>query len=197
MAPAGTLGLPVMADHAPRPRLSVADWVQAGFSVIADEGLKALTIDRLCRQTGATKGSFYWHFSDMNGYRAALIDAWAQLRDVDRRHFDDLGALPPRQRLAEMMTALVSPRHWMLERAMREWARSEPTVAAAVHDSDGRVVAAVRRAFLDDGFDAEEAAVRANATFAAGIGFLHLSGPHPDSRLAAGRERFLDIMLRH
>ena len=46
------------------------------------------------------------------------------------------------------------------------------------------------------GFDSEEADVRANATFAAGIGFLHLSGLQPNSRLAAGRERFLAIMLR-
>lgn len=185
-----------MVESAPRSRLSVDDWVQAGFGILADQGLKALTIDRLCRRVGATKGSFYWHFTDMAAYRAALVGAWATLRDEDREHFDELQALPPRQRLLEMMTALVSPRHWMLERAMREWARSEPNVAAAVRDSDRRVVAAVRRAFLDHGFGDEDADVRANATFAAGIGFLHLSGAQPDARLARGRERFLDVMLR-
>lgn len=185
-----------MADPAPRTRLSVEDWVQAGFGVISDDGLKALTIDRLCRRTGATKGSFYWHFTDLSAYRRALIDAWATLRDEDRGHFEDLADLPPRGRLMAMMTALVTPRHWMLERAMREWARSEPTVAVAVRESDRRVLAAARRAFVDAGFDREEAEVRSNATFAAGIGFLHLSGPQPNSRLAAGRERFLDIMLR-
>jgi AcrR family transcriptional regulator len=177
-------------------RLSVGDWVQAGFEVIADEGLKALTIDRLCRRVGATKGSFYWHFADMSGYRAALIDAWGTLRDAERGHLEDQADLAPRERLLAMMTALVSPRHWMLERAMREWARSEPTVAAAVAQSDRRVLAAVRRAFTDAGFDTDEAEVRADATFAAGLGFLHLSGAQPNSRLVAGRERFLDIMLR-
>jgi hypothetical protein len=30
-------------------RLSVDDWVQAGFAILAEEGIKALTIDRLCR----------------------------------------------------------------------------------------------------------------------------------------------------
>ena len=95
-----------------------------------------------------------------------------------------------------MMTALVTPRHWKLERAMREWAGSDEAVAASVRESDRRVLAAVRRAFVDSGFDAEEAELRANATFAAGIGFLHLSGLQPNSRLAAGRERFLALMLR-
>jgi AcrR family transcriptional regulator len=91
-------------------RLSVGDWVQAGFGIVAEEGLKALTIDRLCRRLGVTKGSFYWHFSDMKAYRTALIDAWAALRDEDRGHFDGLGALPPRARLAAMMAALIGPR---------------------------------------------------------------------------------------
>jgi AcrR family transcriptional regulator len=178
-------------------RLSVADWVQAGFGIVAEDGLKALTIDRLCQRLGVTKGSFYWHFSDMKAYRAALIDSWGTLRDEDRGQFESLFELPPRQRLTEMMSALVSPRHWMLERAMREWARSEPTVAAAVRSSDRRVVSAVRQAFLDDGFDSDEAEVRASATFAAGIGFLHLSGAKPSRQLTDRRERFLDIMLQH
>jgi AcrR family transcriptional regulator len=177
-------------------RLSVGDWVQAGFGIVAEEGLKALTIDRLCRRLAVTKGSFYWHFTDMKAYRGALIDTWAALRDEDRMHFEGLGTLPPRQRLTEMMTALVGPRHWMLERAMREWARSEATVEAAVRASDRRVVCAVRQAFLDDGFDESEADIRANATFAAGIGFLHLSGPEPSPQLAAQRDHFLDVMLR-
>ncbi|BCQ09446.1 TetR family transcriptional regulator [Mycobacterium heckeshornense] len=178
-------------------RLTVDDWVQTGFRILAEDGIKALTIDRLCRRLGVTKGSFYWHFSDMRAYRRALLDTWAAVRDEDRGFFDALAADPPRQRLSRMMTALVGPRHWMLERAMREWARSEPAVAAAVRDSDRRVVAAVRRAYLDDGFDPEEADMRADATFAAGIGFLYLSGPRPNPQAAGRREWFLDVMLRH
>ncbi len=62
-------------------RLSVDDWVQAGFAILAEEGIKALKIDRLCGRLAVTKGSFYWHFTDIAGYRAALIDAWGELRD--------------------------------------------------------------------------------------------------------------------
>ena len=78
---------------------------------------------------------------------------------------------------------------------MREWARTDEVVAASVRAADLRVVAAVRQAYLDYGFSADDADVRAGATFAAGIGFLHLSGPRPSAKAAARRERFLDIML--
>ncbi|MGE2691422.1 TetR/AcrR family transcriptional regulator [Mycolicibacterium pulveris] len=177
-------------------RLSVDSWIEAGYTILAEEGIKALKLDRLCARVGATKGSFYWHFSDMASYRAALVTAWGELRDEDRRFFADASGIPPRARLSQMMASLVTARHWTLERAMREWARTDAAVAASVRASDQRVLDAVRQAFLDYGFDAEDADVRANATFAAGIGFLHLSGRPASSRAADQRERFLDIMLR-
>jgi hypothetical protein len=79
---------------------------------------------------------------------------------------------------------------------MREWARTDDDAAASVRAADQRVLAAVRQAFLDYGFDDHDADLRADATFAAGIGFLHLAGPQPSVRAAAGREGFLEIMLK-
>jgi hypothetical protein len=79
---------------------------------------------------------------------------------------------------------------------MREWARTDDAVAASVRAADRRVLDAVRQAFIDYGFDPDDAALRANATFAAGVGFLHLSGSKPDARGAEARERFLDLMLK-
>ncbi|MGV0837205.1 TetR/AcrR family transcriptional regulator [Mycolicibacterium thermoresistibile] len=177
-------------------RLSEDDWIQAGYAILAEEGIKALKLDRLCRRLDVTKGSFYWHFDSMAGYRRRLVQAWGELRDEDRRDFDALSVLPPRERLSRMMTTLTGPQHWTLERAMREWARTDDTVAAGVRAADRRVLDAVRQAFVDHGFDADDADLRANATFAAGIGFLHLSGDHPSPRGIARRERFLDLMFK-
>ncbi|PRC52096.1 TetR family transcriptional regulator, partial [Mycobacterium sp. ITM-2017-0098] len=83
-----------------------------------------------------TKGSFYWHFKDMASYRAALVESWAELRDRDRSHFGDLAHLAPRERLAQMMASLLGERQWTLERAMREWARTDPVVAESVRAAD-------------------------------------------------------------
>ncbi|WP_194163441.1 TetR/AcrR family transcriptional regulator [Mycolicibacterium sp. P1-5] len=178
-------------------RLSAADWVEAGFSLLATDGVKALTVGRLCDRVGVTKGSFYWHFTDLGAYRKALADTWAEVNDTDRAEFTGLAGLPPRERLVRMMGALLGQRHWMLERALREWARTDADVAAAVAASDRWVRRAVRQAYLDDGFSTEEAGVRADATFAAGVGFLHLSASAPGPKVAAQQQRFLDIMLRH
>lgn len=186
----------------PRPRaagpgrLSVDDWIERGYAVVAEEGFAALKVDRLCARLGVTKGSFYWHFEDLPAYRAALVANWDRLRDEDRRRFDAMSDLPPRQRLANMVTELIGVRHWTMERAMREWARADEGVAERLEAADRALVRAMRQALVDDGFDAEDAALRADALFAAGVGFIHLSARPPAGKLAARLERFLDLMLR-
>ena len=175
-------------------RLSVQDWLQAGYALLAEEGARALKVERLCQQAGVTRGSFYWHFEDIDHYRAALVDSWNTFLDKDRQELAELDALPPRERLSAMMTALVSPEHWMLERAMREWARTDPAAAANVRAADRRLLRSVAKAYSDYGFTTADAKLRADLTFAAGIGLLHLAGSAVNAQKAK-RERFLDLML--
>ncbi|MBI3213696.1 MAG: TetR/AcrR family transcriptional regulator [Mycobacterium sp.] len=186
-----------MATRAPgSSRLSVDDWLRAGYSILAEDGLGSLKIDSLCERLGVTKGSFYWHFADMAAYKAALIESWGEQRGEEHKIYVDIQDLPPREQLSMMVEAVISPRHWKLERTMREWARTDKSVAAGVQSSDRRVIRAVRQVFLDLGFSAEEAQLRAGTTFAAGIGFLHLAGSKPRPLTDAARERFLEFMLR-
>ncbi|MGV0743046.1 TetR/AcrR family transcriptional regulator [Mycolicibacterium sp. XJ870] len=175
--------------------LTADDWLQAGYELLATDGMRALKIERLCEQVGATRGSFYWHFTDMKGYRAALVASWNSFLENDRRSLAEIEDLPPRERLSKMMEALVSPQHWTLERAMREWARSDDVAAANVRAADHRVLVAVGKAYLDYGFSAEEARLRAESTFAAGIGLLHLIDSTAQLTTTDRHERFLDLML--
>ena len=176
-------------------RLSADDWIQAGFALLAEDGPNALRIERLCERLEVTKGSFYWHFTDMRAYRAALVDAWSNLRDGDRRRFEDMGEVDPRERLRLMISALVNPSHWALERVMRVWALADGEVQASVRTSDGRVQRAIRQAFIDYGFEPADADLRSAAMFAAGIGMLHASGSAPAAPTEM-RDRFLEFMLR-
>ncbi|OBG88273.1 TetR family transcriptional regulator [Mycobacterium sp. E802] len=175
--------------------LTADDWIQAGYALLASDGMRALKIERLCEQIGATRGSFYWHFTDMKGYRAALVASWNAFLEEDRRSLAELEHLPPRERLSRMMQALMGPQHWILERAMREWARSDDIAAANVRAADHRVLVAVTRAYSDHGFSPEDARLRAQATFATGIGMLHLMDSADAMATSDHHERFLDLML--
>jgi AcrR family transcriptional regulator len=167
-------------------RRSVGDWVSAGVELLADEGLGAVKIDRLCKQLGVTKGSFYWHFTDLASFLSALADRWGQSRDARRDAFAELRAVEPGARVARMMELVLDPDEWALERAVREWARTDESVRERVDQSDRWVVAEVRRALLELGFDNEEADVRARGLFYTGVGFIHAAEP---GRRGGSRQR--------
>ena len=187
--------LPSMTPRRGGRRLSTDDWIEAGFAVLADGGPNALRIDALCERLSVTKGSFYWHFTDMAAYRGALVEAWGTLHDRNRRPFENMPDVDPRERLDVMMRTLVAPQHWALERAMRVWALTDDAALASVQQSDGRVVRAVRQAFIDCGFEPEDAELRALVVYASGVGLMHASGPSPAAPPEL-RDRFLDFMLR-
>lgn len=179
----------------PSGRLSVEDWLEVGYNVLAHEGVRALKVERLCQQAGVTRGSFYWHFEDIEQYRAALVESWNKFLERDRQALSELDALPPRERLSALTLTLVSPKYWMLERAMREWARLDPVAAENIRAADRRLLRTVVKAYSDYGFSLEDARLRAELTFAAGIGLLHLTSSAEQAQSVAQRERFLAVML--
>ncbi|BBY18870.1 TetR/AcrR family transcriptional regulator [Mycolicibacterium litorale] len=183
-----------MAPERDRPT-SLDDWIEAGFALLAEGGTNALRIGNLCDRLHVTKGSFYWHFTDIQAYRAALVEAWGDIRDRERQRFTRMQDVAPRQRMRVMMEALVNPSHWAVERVMRTWAIADEQVADKVRQSDRRVLSALREAFVDDGFSSAEAALRSTVMFAAGIGLLHASDPGQTAPPEV-RELFLDFMLR-
>jgi len=145
--------LPSMAPpRGPGRRLTTDDWIEAGFAVLADSGPNALRIAPLCERLNVTKGSFYWHFADMPAYCSALIEAWGSLHDWNRRPFENMPDVDPRERLIVMMRTLLAPQHWALERAMRVWALTDDAVLASVesfpHDLEVVRQAAIARSTL-------------------------------------------------
>ena len=153
-------------------RLGAGDWVQAGLELIGEEGLAAVRIDRLARQLSVTKGSFYWHFTDLASYLEAVAEHWCAERELLRGRLEQLGELAPEERLWSLMELLSDRRYWRLERASREWARTNTRVRATLARSDRWILDAQRQAFVDLGFSETEAEVRASTMFFAGMGYI-------------------------
>ncbi|WP_045822694.1 TetR/AcrR family transcriptional regulator [Williamsia herbipolensis] len=154
-------------------RLTVEDWVNAAFDLLVAEGVAGVKISRLCEQLGVTKGSFYWHFTDIDALMVAVAHRWQELQAANMARVTELGSLPPAERIVAMAGTLFDERVRAVEVAMREWARSDATVADAVRAMDRLVVTMVRDALIESGFDQRTAEVRAAALLFAGIGFLH------------------------
>ncbi|MCK5892095.1 MAG: TetR/AcrR family transcriptional regulator [Aeromicrobium sp.] len=159
---------------APRTaRLSAQDWTRGALDLLMAEGVAALQINRLCADLGVTRGSFYWHFADLTELEAAVAERWCEETRERLDQLAELDRLPPRERLRIMTLHLIDDASWSVERALREWARSTPQVAAVVGESDQHVFELVERAIVELGHDPTVARTRAGLLVYAGIGFAH------------------------
>ena len=163
-------------------RRSREDWLAAGFDVLRSEGAGALTIDRLARCLGVTKGSFYHHFSSREELSHALLEHWErkltqELIDASR---GGAGFAERNRRLTELGERLSDPD---LETAIRAWALRDPEVRAYQERVDRQ-----RLAYLDElygllGSDRTRNADLALIRYAFAIGAQQLRPPHDPADL--------------
>jgi len=166
-----------VADQADRAkpgsaRLSADDWVRAALDVMVDEGIAGVKIQRLCDRLGVTKGSFYWHFEDLDAFLSEVARQWAEDGPGLADSLDD--EPDPDRRLFLAMRLFAKPRNRNLARAMRDWAQNDDRARAAIRKSDEAVFDQLKTALHRKGFDDDEAEVRAKILYYSGVGYAHV-----------------------
>ena len=159
--------------------MSADDWAARSLEVLTAEGIAAVQINRLCAEFGVTRGSFYWHFADLDALKAAIAARWCAETRTALQALSDLDRLPPRERLRVMTLRLIEDTSWSVERALREWARTDQDVADVIAESDLFVFSVVEGALLELGLPPTDARSAAGVLVYAGIGFAHGSSLLP------------------
>lgn len=178
-------------------RLSVNDWISAGLELLGQEGIGGVKIQRLCERLRVTKGSFYWHFTDLDAFLGAMAKHYEDGARIFRDRFTEMARKDPKGTLADSIMTSFDNRLGSMERAMRDWARTDNRALAAIQASDALAFAAIKESFELLGFTAEEADIRAKTLFYAGVGFGDV-GPRvgdqrdPHGQLAA----MLELLTR-
>jgi AcrR family transcriptional regulator len=125
------------------PTLTAADWAEAALQLIAEKGLRALTVSALATRLGVTKGSFYWHFEGRPALLAAALAHWEQRATTET--MKGLDAVTDHRRRLELMLDAASqlPRSRSLYAALAE-AAEDPVVRRVLNR-----VASARIAYLE------------------------------------------------
>ncbi len=157
-------------------RLSAADWVRVGLRTLASSGFTALKAERLAKALEVSRGSFYWHFADIEGFHQAVLRGW---REIAYDNIVEELQGGPKQRLRNLLSRAFradSP----LERAVRAWAAVRPEARAMVADVDGRRRDYLRRLLREAGIAPDQAEARARILYWAYLGHV-LAGERPPS----------------
>lgn len=161
-----------------KPALTRQDWIDQAFVALAELGPRGLRVEPLARSLGASKGSFYWHFRDLADLQVALTSQWeAAVTD-----FDAMADLTLEQLLAMVPSGLATPQ---ISRAMRDWAREAPRVAAVIARVDRRRHVFLATQMAESGYDSARLPLLVHAV-QLGLDQLECSlGPMPEAaRLA-------------
>jgi AcrR family transcriptional regulator len=124
------------------PTLTASDWAEAALQLIAEKGLRALTVTALSSRLGVTKGSFYWHFHGRSELLRAALERWEERATTEA--IKGLEEVTDARRRLELMLDAASqpPRARSLYAALAE-AAEDPVVRDVLNR-----VASVRIAYL-------------------------------------------------
>lgn len=147
------------------------DWFRAGIAVLEQDGSAALTIAALAELLHVTKGSFYHHFGNMEGYVAALMRHWLEDRGLSFIRLAERQKLSGRGALLAALAAEVGRR---AELAVRAWAHSSFLVEVYLRQLDGLRLKYLESLHLDQGLEGAEALAVARREYALMVGLGQL-----------------------
>lgn len=87
-------------------RLSADSWAAAALDALMSGGVPAVAVEPLAVRLGATKGSFYWHFSNRDALLSAALELWEKQYNESIEAADRLG--DPARRLAFLFADVMS-----------------------------------------------------------------------------------------
>lgn len=110
------------------------DWFKQGLVILGNEGFSKVTIDNLCSVMKVTKGSFYHHFGNVDGYIKSLMEYWLQTNTHDFiRKSDEIDNIAERVHFLHLKSINAE---YGCEQAIRAWGYSNPLVKEYVQKVD-------------------------------------------------------------
>jgi len=154
-------------------KLNRQRWLTAGLQALAESGPEALRIMPIAAHLQVTKGSFYWHFENLEDYRTAVLEEWERHYTGDAIASLDNDRLAPAEKLRTWIVGATYA-DLRLERAVRSWSLNNPAVGAVRRRVDAERMAFLARLLGDVGWPPEAARTLAQWAYCAWLGFATL-----------------------
>lgn len=160
-----------------RSSLTADDWLDLALDQLRTRGYGALKAQRLANMMNVTRGSFYYHFENLDAFHEAVIAHWA--KRTSGPLVETLGEYPtPQSALLGLLRKTLQSGE-ALERAVRSWATVQREVAIEVEKVDRSRIEATERLLKTCGLSESDASARSRLLYWAAIGRLMM--PFPDS----------------
>jgi AcrR family transcriptional regulator len=183
--PPGMETAPAAAGDA--ARLSRRHWQRAALETLTEGGIAAVTVPRLAKRLGVTKGSFYWHFDSVDDLLRAALSDWERIF-TDERLAEFAAIADPRERLDPWLSEIGHDHPAQRLHLAIEGAADHPVIGEFFARVSAKRIAFIARALRETGIPSAEAGARAIGIHAAYLGFLRLNA-NASQTVGSGRTR--------
>jgi AcrR family transcriptional regulator len=154
-------------------KLNRQRWLTAGLQTLAEAGPDALRIMPIAAQLQVTKGSFYWHFKNLEDYRTAVLDEWERHYTGDAIACLDQDGIAPAEKLRIWIVGAAYA-DLRLERAVRSWSLNNAAVTEVRRRVDAKRIAFLIKLLGDVGWAPDAAQTLGQWAYCAWLGFATL-----------------------
>ena len=161
-------------------RLTAQDWIDFALVTLAREGFDALKADVLARKLGVSRGSFYWHFADLDAFHSRVIEHWRRV--ATEAIIADIERHASREERIDALLRHAFGDGAVLEVRMRTWADHNAQAARALAGVDRRRRAYIKQLLVETGVAEPLAATRAQLLY-----WTYLGAAWSRSRLTGER----------
>ncbi|MDZ7824458.1 MAG: TetR/AcrR family transcriptional regulator [Ahrensia sp.] len=151
-------------------RLTRDDWLAHGFSVLETIGHDGLKADKMVSALGVSRGSFYWHFENVDVFHELLAAQWR--KSQIELLLGWLNNISFENATLQALIGQVLAKEHRLEAAMRHWAAVNDDIKATIDEIDRLRMRYMQHFLMQRGVSEAGAAARALFLNAAFIGAL-------------------------
>ena len=149
--------------------LQPSDWIRAGITRLAADGIESVRVEVLARDLHVSKGSFYWHFHDREELLGKILSDWEA---ADRSRLTSTTSQAAPQRWASFVELSSEPDRVRLELALRSWAHKDPNVAVVLARADKEKHRFIAGVLGEIGFEESGASAWAEIVLLVWLGWL-------------------------
>ncbi len=176
-------------------RFQYNDWLELGLSCARGDPSTRLTVDHLCERARKTKGSFYFHFKNIDAYFMALAEHWYQQFTIDLIHKSQQQP-SPKDRL-DLLNALAVQLDPRIEQGMRALVAREPSISGICKKVDEMRLAYLSELYKSTGqFSDDDAEALAIFEYAAMVGYQQIKPDASPKETAKMYQVFLKLTGR-
>lgn len=150
-----------MSKTTRKERTTKEQWLTKGLELFSREGVNGLKIERLSKQLGVAKSSFYWHFKDRDDLLNQFADHWVHETTEVLSANPLLLNMPPRERLLTIMTMIFEHDLAEFDLSFRAWGNLDPSIARKIRKAIKVRLDFVRQALTELGFKGDDLEMRA------------------------------------